>query len=214
MTPRLAVGTIFFVNGVVIASWVPNIPTIKARHALGDGALGLALLCMAGGAVLALPMAGWLVGRLGSRTPTAAAALGLCLALPLPALSPTVPLLAVSLALLGAFNGTLDVSMNAQAIMVEAANGRPIMSSFHGLYSLGGLVGSVAAGGRLALGLSPLQHTGVVALGSTVVVAVGLRALAPSPQRCEWRGPVFATPSRALLGLGGLAFVALLAEGS
>ncbi len=204
----------FFVNGVVIASWVPHVPTIKARHGLSDGTLGLVLLCLAGGAVLALPLAGRLVGRLGSRTTTVVAALGLCLALPLPALSPTVILLAMSLGLLGAFNGLLDVSMNAQAILVETAHGRPIMSSFHGLYSLGGLGGSVAAGTLIAAGLSAAQHTGLVAGASLLAVVAGLPGLVPSVARSGISAPVFARPGRALLGLGGLAFAGLLVEGA
>jgi MFS family permease len=89
---------------VVVASWVPLIPAIKARHGISDGQLGLVLLSMATGAVLALPLAGWLIGRLGSRFMTSVAALGLCLTLPVPMLSPTVPLVALSLLLFGAFN--------------------------------------------------------------------------------------------------------------
>src|SRR5262249_36745978 len=115
MRSRLAVSTIFFVNGVVLASWVPHIPAVKAAHALSHGALGLVLLAMAVGAVLALPLAGSLVGRAGSRRTTTVAALS-CVALPLPVLSPDVPLLALSLLFLGACNATLDVAMNAQAV--------------------------------------------------------------------------------------------------
>ena len=70
---RCAVSTIFFVNGVVIASWVPHVPAVKARHGLTDGDLGLVLPSLAAGAVLALPAAGWMNGRLGSRRMTAMA---------------------------------------------------------------------------------------------------------------------------------------------
>lgn len=116
---RWAVSTIFFINGMVLASWVPHIPAVKAQHAISDGELGIVLLSMAVGAVFALPLAGWLVGRAGSRRMTAAAAIALCLALPLPLVSPNVALLSLSLVVLGACNATLDVSMNAQAVAVE-----------------------------------------------------------------------------------------------
>ena len=99
----------FFVNGAVMASWVPHIPAVKSRHALSDGQLGLVLLMMAFGAVFALPVAGWLVGRVGSRAMTSLAAVALCLALPLPVLGPNIALLVLSLWLLGACNGALDV---------------------------------------------------------------------------------------------------------
>src|ERR1043166_8978525 len=92
---RAAVSTIFFINGVVLASWVPHIPAVKARHAISDGELGIVLLSMAVGAVCALPLAGWLVGRAGSRLMTSAAAIALCLALPLPVVSPNVALLSL-----------------------------------------------------------------------------------------------------------------------
>src|SRR6185503_19536669 len=86
---RLAVSTMFFVNGVVLASWVPHIPAVKARHALSDGDLGFVLLAMAVGAVVALPLAGGLVARFGSRRMTSLAAVGLCLCLPLPVIAPS-----------------------------------------------------------------------------------------------------------------------------
>src|SRR5207245_7258215 len=126
-----------------------------SRDMMSDGQLGLVLLSMAAGSVVALPVAGWLVGRLGSRVMTAAAGIALCLALPLPVASPSVALLSLSLALLGACNGLLDVSMNAQAAEVEQRVGRPIMSSFHALFSLGGVAGRCwrAVRWRLASGM-------------------------------------------------------------
>ena len=148
---RWAVSVIFFINGVILASWVPHIPAVKQHLRIGDGELGLVLLSMAAGAVCALSAAGWFVRRFGSRAMTTTAAIGLCLVLPLPVLSPSVPLVALSLLLLGAWNGTLDVSMNAQAVVVERRYARPIMSSFHGLFSVGGLVGAgVRRAGDLA----------------------------------------------------------------
>src|SRR6185369_11988903 len=89
---RCALSTTFFLNGVVLASWVPHIPAVKARHALSDGQLGLILLSMAVGSVLALPLTGRLIGRFGSRRMTASAALGCCLTLPLPILGPPLGL--------------------------------------------------------------------------------------------------------------------------
>ena len=98
---RVAVASIFFVNGAVLASWVPHIPAVKSRPGAGEAALGWALVAMAAGAVVALPLAGWLVGRFGSRVMTRSAAAAFCLAMPLPVFSPTLPMLALSLAVLG-----------------------------------------------------------------------------------------------------------------
>jgi MFS family permease len=218
MTPRWtrrAVAVFFFINGAVLASWVPHIPAIKSRHMMSDGQLGLVLLSMAAGSVLALPAAGWLVGRLGSRVMTAAAGVALCLALPLPVASPSVALLSLSLALLGACNGLLDVSMNAQAADVEQRVGRPIMSSFHALFSLGGVVGALLAGGATAVGVADVAHVGVsavVALSAAVIALPGL--VRPQAAR-EHPGPaVVVRPSGTLLTLGILALLGLLAEGA
>src|SRR5207249_4434990 len=211
---RFAISTVFFVNGVVLASWVPHVPAVKARHGLSDGGLGIVLLSMAAGAVLALPAAGWMVGRLGSRTMTAVAAVALCLALLLPVLSSTVGLLCLALAVLGACNGTLDVSMNAQAGLVEADYRRPIMSSFHALFSLGGLTGAALASAGIWLGVGASRHLLVMALVSMCAVATALPCLVPSRAVEHSRPRVLARPTRALLGLGILAFFALPAEGA
>ncbi len=211
---RAAVSTIFFINGVVLASWVPHIPAVKARHAISDGELGIVLLSMAVGAVCALPLAGWLVGRAGSRLMTSAAAIALCLALPLPVVSPNVFFVSLSLVVLGACNATLDVSMNAQAVTVEREYGRAIMSSFHGLFSLGGLVGAGVAGSVMALGVHDIQHVAGTAIASLLAVGFCLRWLVPSTSQRLPPGRVFARPTGALLGLGTLAFCGLLAEGA
>jgi MFS family permease len=205
---------VFFINGMVLASWVPHIPAVKARHALSDGQLGLVLLAMAVGSVLALPLAGGLITRFGSRLLTSVAALGFCLALPLPLMSPNVGVLALSLMLLGACNGILDVSMNAQAVEVERHYQRAMMSSFHGLFSLGGLVGAGVASLEMSFGVGDVQHLTTITLLSILVVISVLRWLAPSPPQPDSRGPTFVRPTGVLLGLGSLAFFGLLTEGA
>jgi len=134
----------------VLASWVAHIPTVKSQHGIADGGLGLVLLSMAVGSVLTLPIAGWLIARWGSRVMTTAAALAFSLALPLPVISPTVSLAVLTLALLGACNALLDVSINAQAVAIEEGYRRPILSSFHGLFSVGGVAGASLASGAMA----------------------------------------------------------------
>ncbi|MBI3770209.1 MAG: MFS transporter [Deltaproteobacteria bacterium] len=211
---RTAVNVIFFMNGAVLASWIPHIPEIKSAHGLRDGALGLVLLCMSAGAILAMPIAGSVIGRLGSRRMTTIAAIAFALALPLPIVSPTVPLLAIALFTLGALNGTLDVSMNAQALAVERRYGRPIMSSFHALFSLGGLVGAGIAAMAMASGIGRVAHVLIVSAIATAAMATAARRLMTPPPELANQPPTFAWPSRALLELGSLAFLGLLAEGA
>ena len=210
---RRAVSLCFLLNGAVIASFVPHIPGIKSRLALSDGQLGWLLLAMAAGAIAALPAAGWLVARLGSRLVTRVSAAALSVSVVTPALAPGVVITAAALALLGACNATLDVAMNAQGVLVEDSDGRPIMSSFHALFSLGGLVGAGGAAVAMAAGMSTASHVIAVAVLALTAVAMARTGLLPS-ERQAGHDPIFVLPPAALLGLGGLSFCALLAEGA
>ena len=193
---------------------MPHIPAVKARHGATDTELGFVLLAMAAGAVVALPLAGPLVVRFGSRAMTSAAALAFCLAMPLPVLSPSLPLTAAALAVLGACNGLLDVAMNAQAAAVERGLGRAVMSSFHALFSVGGLAGALLAGGAMLAGAGEAPHVVGAALLALAVVIAALPALLPSTRDRTPAAPALVWPPRALLVLGGLAFLGLLAEGA
>src|SRR5438128_8156730 len=211
---RISVSFIFFANGFVVASWLPHIPEVKERLALGDFQLGVALFAMAVGSVLALPFAGWLAGRFGSHVATRSAGLALCLLLPAPVMAASFPMLTLALLLFGAANGMLDVSMNAQAVLVEDRYGRPILSSLHGLYSTGGLVGASLTALAASTGITASAH----ALSLTVIL-VPLLLAASRYLLCDVagtadRGAVLTWPSRALMGLGALAFLALMAEGA
>lgn len=154
-TARLAVTAVFFLNGVVIATWVVRIPAVQEKLGLGEGLLGVSLLGAGVGALVAMPLTGALTSRFGSRPVVGATALMLPVALVLPALAPGLLSLVVALVLFGASNGALDVSMNAQAVVVEKEYGRPIMSSFHAAFSFGGLTGAVV-GGLIAAGVETL----------------------------------------------------------
>lgn len=214
MQARWAVSAIFFVNGMVLASWVAHIPAVKARHGLGDDRLGLVLLSMAVGAVLALPLAAWLIARWGSRRITSIAAVGFCLALPLPILAPTAWFVAAALGLFGALNALLDVSMNAQAIAVEEQYPQPIMSAFHALFSVGGLTGALIASATLAGGLGSGWHVALITAVSVAVLTAAMRRLLPSTGAAGPPGAVFVWPPAALLSLGLLTFCGLLVEGA
>ena len=160
------------------------------------------------------PLAGWLVGRFGSRRMTTLAIIAFCLALSLPVISPTVLSLCLALGLFGACNSTLDVAMNAQAVAVERCYQRAIMSSFHGLFSLGGLVGAALAGLAMSLRMGSVHHVVTTMVLSLVTVMFAVRKLMPSEPQQQDTGPTFVKPSGALLSLGMLAFLALLAEGA
>ena len=211
--PRLAVLGVFFVNGVVIGTWVVRIPAIKENLGLGEGLLGVALLGAAVGALVAMPIVGALVSRLGSRRVVGTATLLLSVSLLMPALAPNLPALVLALAMLGAANGGLDVSMNAQAVAVERGYGRPIMSSFHAAWSFGGLAGAALGGLSASQGIGPLPHFSAVAVLSAIAFVGAYRTLLPSHADASEEGAqAFARPTRALLGLGIISFCVLLGE--
>jgi MFS family permease len=212
---RFAVLAVFFVNGVVIGSWVVRIPAIKERLDLSDGLLGVALLGAAAGALVAMPIVGALVSRFGSRRVVGAAAFALSVSLLMPALAPSLLLLVPAIVMLGAANGGLDVAMNAQAVAVERRYGCPIMSSFHAAWSFGGLGGATLGGILASRGVAPLPHFSALAIVAAIAFVVAYGSLLPSHADASDEGtPAFARPTRALLGLGVISFCVLLGEGA
>jgi len=211
---RLAVAAVFFANGLGFASWSPHIPGMQERLGLGEAALGFALLGVAVGSLVAMPLAGALTARAGSRPVTRVAYVGSCLVLPLPALAPSPVLFALALAVVGALMGALDVAMNAQGVAVERRVGHPILSSFHGTLSVGAGLGALLGGGAVALAVPPALHLAVV--GAVLLLAVlplSARLLRAEP--AVGGAPVRRAPvTPALLSLGAIAFAVLLAEGS
>jgi hypothetical protein len=205
---------IFFVNGAGLASFVPHIPTAQARLGVGPGVLGLALLALGLGALVSMPVTGGLVARFGSRSAVRVSLVTFLAALPLPLLAGTTPSFAAALLLLGAASGALDVSMNAQAVALEALSSSPFLSRLHALFSAGGLAGAACAGVALHGGVSPERH---LLLATACLAVAGLSALAHllTPDQDLGKEPTgLARPAGALAGLGVLAFLALLAEGA
>lgn len=213
---RFAVAVIFLVHGILVASWVVHIPTVQARLGLSEGLLGLALLGIAGGSLVAMPATGLLVARFGSRPLTVWTSLAFCAALPLPLLASRPLLLGAALAVFGACAGAMDVAMNAHAVAVEQRWGRPVMSGFHAMFSLGGFAGAALGGLLLSHGAAPLGHVAAVAAVLAVVglavfgrlLPAGVDVVARTPGRRLQR------PSGWLLGLGALGFCVLLSEGA
>lgn len=213
-TTRWAIASIFLLNGIGFASWAAHIPYVKEKFGLDDAALGQALLAIAVGSVCALGLGGKVVARFGSRAIMVAGAFGFCVALPLLLVAPTFPLLILVLAFFGATIGVMEVSANVQAFGVEEWYGRPIMSSFHGMFSMGGLVGAALAGVLLSWNVNALTHMVCVALVLALITVVGMRSFLPTDPEAPQDAPTFVLPSGPLLGLGILGFFCLVAEGA
>lgn len=202
----------FFIAGFSLAAWAPLVPYAKARVGLDEGTLGLLLLCLGVGSIIAMPLAGALAARVGCRRVLLLSSAIICLCLPLLATVSSLPLLVAVLFVFGASMGVLDCAVNVQAIIVERASGNTMMSGFHGLFSLGGIVGAAGVAGLLSLGASPL-------MAMFVVVAIVLFALLKAAPHfltyaSESDGPAFAVPRGVVLFLGLLCFTVFLSEGA
>lgn len=202
----------FFIAGFSLAAWAPLVPFAKARAGLDDAGLGLVLLCLGIGSIAAMLPTGPLAARFGVRLVITCGTLALAAAAPVLASTDSVPLLALALAVFGAGLGMVDVAINIQAVIVEKASGRAMMSGFHGLFSVGGIVGAGGAVGLLTLGLPPMA-IGVGVSG----VALAMLAMAwPHllPYGGHSGGPLFVAPRGFVLFVGALCFAMFLAEGA
>ncbi|MGV6394773.1 MFS transporter [Pseudomonas caspiana] len=202
----------FFIAGFSLAAWAPLVPYAKARVGLDEGTLGLLLLCLGVGSIIAMPLAGALAARVGCRRVILLSSAIICLSLPLLATVSSLPLLVAVLFIFGASMGALDCAVNVQAIIVERASGKTMMSGFHGLFSLGGIVGAAGVAALLSVGASPLMAMFVV----VAIVLIALFKAAPHflTYASETDGPAFAVPRGVVLFLGMLCFTVFLSEGA
>lgn len=211
---RIATFGIFALNGFSLGMWVVNIPTIKDRTGVDQADLGLFLLVLGGAAWIGMQLAGPAIDRFGSRPVLTGAACALVLTVPGPAFATSGSQLVAALGVVGFANGFIEVSMNAQAVVVERAYGRPIMAAFHAFFSMGGLLASIVGGSLIALDVD-VRVSLVSASAVALVVALSLHSSfmtqPPPPADAPPRGRVPWTPRVLLLGL--LAFALLLGEG-
>jgi fucose permease len=209
---RAAVSGMFFANGVVFASWAARIPGVRDQAGLSPARMGLALLAVGVGTVAVLPVTSWVLGRRGSRPVVIAGAILSVVALALAGWARSLSTLVPPLLALGAGLGATDVAMNAQASLLEQTVQRSMMSSFHGLWSLGGLVGATLGGAFATRGWGPGPHFTALGAALVVLVLVSSGGLARDPAAAPPSSPL-AWPSRAVARIGLLAACAALVEG-
>lgn len=215
---RAAVALTFAANGLLIGSWAPRIPEVKDDLGLSPGALGIALLGPALGTVLVARIVGHRTAVHGSAAVTRALTVLYCLAAGLPGLAGNLPTLVITLLLWGATMGAMDVGMNAQAVTVEQAYGRPVMASFHAAWSLGTFTGALLGGIGVALDAHiALQQWVIGAAAAAMLVGLQRDFLADPPHELAPRPRglrVPRLPSARLVLLGLSAIFAFVAEGA
>lgn len=216
MPPQLIIMTAFFLQPVAFGSWLPQIPGVQERLALGPAELAMALLGLPAGILLMLPFAGQLVGRIGSRN-TLIFGFPVFLALvPLPAAAPDILSLFALLLLLGIGLSTIELGLNVEADVIEKRGTVSIMNRCHGFWSLGIMAGSLIGAGFLALEVSPFLAIALLSLLLVPVALLVCRALpvhearaAEASTRSSWR-----LPSPGILGISLFVFGITMTEGA
>jgi fucose permease len=213
---RIATMALFFVAGMMYASWGVHVPTVRDKFALSPGTLSVALFSVAIGSIVAMMTIARWIARAGSRTACLAGGLAMSACGALILVVPTYPLLIAVLALFGFSMATLDVAMNAEASAVETALGKPIMSGLHGMFSVGGIAGAAAGGALLSAGMAPAVHLALASAVSAAVIGAATPAVLPHlpPHEAAHGQPGDRWRSPALWMLGAIALVALIAEGA
>ncbi len=212
----------FFANGFGYGAWIAHLPVFKAHLALSDGAIGLSLLGGSCASLVTMPLVGRAIGRTGSRPVCIAASLCAGASLVLPFFAPNALAFAVAIVVIGSAYSAFDVAINAQAVALQPHYERPIMSSFHAVFSFAGLIGAALSAAMIARGFGLERDGATIALLCLLVaVAAAFALVRDAPERAglgrvprerireaaAWRDP-------ALVALGALAFLGLVGEGA
>jgi predicted MFS family arabinose efflux permease len=210
-----SVASIFFVNGAIYGVWATQIPLAKQRLALDPSTLGATLFLVGFGALVAMSASGWILQRVGAAALIRASAALFCALLPVVCTAPSVWSLGLALFFFGASGGSMDVAMNVAASGVETRAERPYMSGFHGMWSLGGVVGAGFA--TLLESFTPPAFPGLVmAMGLAAIFVIGQRTLhdeTPSRSLAKGRGLAL-RPSLMAVLVGLMAALAFGGEGA
>lgn len=210
---RLSTRIAFFIAGLAMAAWAPLVPYAKARTGVDEGTLGLLLLALGAGSMATMPLTGALAARAGCRKVILLASAAVAATLPLLAHLDTVAGMAVALFAFGAAIGAIDVAINIQAVIVEKASGRALMSGFHGFFSVGGIAGAAIASALLWLQATPLTAALSVAVLLALLMLAGSRGLLRYGDDGHG-GSMFVLPHGIVILVGALCFIVFLAEGA
>ncbi len=210
---RLVIALAFFADGVLLGSWASRVPAVQDHADLTNPQLGVALFASALGALIAMPIAGRLCDRAGSRIVLVVALLGTGAALLATSFATGLPPLAAALFAFGAGFGSINVAANAQGLALERVRERRILSSLHAAFSAGGLSGAGLGALAAAATIGPQLHFAIVSLVVAGLTVAATRSLLPGERTAEDARRPFQI-QRALLVLGAAAFCCMLAEGA
>lgn len=207
---RVALNTLFFLSGLCFSTRASRIPDIKASFNFSDSELGAILLVRPAGALFALPLSGIIVDKFGSKLSSTAGIILFALGLALLGTATTVSFLAGSLLVFGLAANLINISNNAQALLIQNKYGRVIMASFHGLWSLAGFCGAGIGVLALSAGLETSTHFYLISAAVFILLLISYPFLTNETGEKKGNGKLWKKPNRQLLVLGGIAFCGLL----
>lgn len=212
--PRIAVSSFFFLAGICFASWASRIPDIQTKLHLNSAALGGVLLCLPVGLLTSLPIAGFLVAKYGSRIIVMLAAVLYATTLPMLGLASSVTQLMITLFVFGFGGNMLNISINTQAVGTEGLYQKPIMASFHGIWSTAGFTGAAIGTLSVRLRVIPSYHFLCISGLAGLILLIFSRTLIREDSNRDDNNPIFARPDKSILNLGLIAFCSMICEGA
>jgi MFS family permease len=211
-TLRIAVGIMFFMAGLCFASWASRIATIQQTLNLSDAALGAVLFALPVGLMCSLPFSGWIITRIGSRRLLIGALVVYSCSLVFLGMAQNTVQLVSILLLFGFSSNAVNISVNTQAVAAEELYQRPILASFHGLWSLAGFAGAAIGTFMIGQRVIPFHHFSIIMLLILLVLVFTSRFL--KNDKPTSTGPVFVMPDNSLIKLGIIAFCSMICEGA
>jgi len=220
---RIATGAMFFLNGCAFSTWASRIPAIQDKLHVGTGLLGIALLSMAVGALIAMCFAGRLIAATGSRPTIGVMATCAAIFLAVAGLPDNLIILSLVITAFGLTLGTMDVAMNAHAVVVEKVFRRSIMSGFHALFSIGGIFGACGGAAIAHLGIKPEWHFLGICILLILLNAIAYKFLLPAAVDKSTTAQTgvnikeslsYFTKDQALVAISVIMFCCFLIEGA
>ncbi|MDB5063318.1 MAG: transporter [Mucilaginibacter sp.] len=211
-TLRIALGAMFFMTGLCFASWASRIATIQQNLNLSDAALGGVLFAMPVGLMCSLPFSGWVITKIGSRKLLIGALITYSSCLVTLGLAQNTFHLIICLMLFGFASNAVNISVNTQAVAAEKLYQKPILASFHGIWSLAGFTGAGIGTFMIGKNIIPFYHFGIVFI--IIIITIALVSGYLKNDKVTSSGPVFVMPDSSLIKLGVIAFCSLICEGA
>ncbi len=209
-----AIGLVFMTVSILFGSWVTRIPDMKSNLNLNEGTLGLSLLGMSIGALIMMPFSAWIMSKVGTGKTMFFGIIIATLTMALPAFATSFWTLVMFLFVAGLFHGLTDVAMNAAAATIEQSQRIRILSTCHGMFSLGGMFGAILGSLLAGYGVSVQIHLMSLSIIMVIVILLISKSLLNVEDAEIEEGKLFVIPSGALIGLAIVGFIIMMGEGA